>query len=163
MNEMPSILSCTYTDNTSNPLSTGYGRFDSYRRITDNTTQYNPWKTIGPGTDNPCDEKLLSKLKECTLKGKEIMSERRLVKIMIVDPNLNVPVEHAILINEEEKLTDLDDQELFFELDIKAILQEHNNYRTKVVDKDASGEKEVYLKPARIRDLKMIVKTIAEF
>lgn len=98
-------------------------------------------------------------------KKEEKMSNRRLVKIIIVDPNENIPLANAVLVNEPEKFTDLEDQELFFELDIKNILDSHNSYRVTVVDKKASAGKaeDVYLEPVRIKDLKMVVLTIAEF
>jgi len=95
----------------------------------------------------------------------EKMSKRRLVKVIIVDPNENIPLDKAVLVNENEKFTDLEDQELFFELDIKDILSNHNMYRVTCVDKKVSKNKDVdvFLEPARIRDLKMVVLTIAEF
>lgn len=87
---------------------------------------------------------------------------RRLVKVIIVDPNENIPLDQCILFSGEEKLTDLNDQELFFELDIKDLLTKHNEKRTKVIDKKVK-ERTEYLEPAKIRDLKMVVVKIAEF
>lgn len=87
---------------------------------------------------------------------------RRLVKVIIMDPNENIPLDKCILYSGEEKLTDLDDQELFFELDIKAMLATHNEERVKIADKKVK-ERVEYLEPARIRDLKMVVVTVAQF
>src|SRR6478609_5351509 len=67
-------------------------------------------------------------------KGKP-MSQRRLVKVIIADPDLNVPLEQCVLYSGEEKMTDATDQELFFEIDIKSALEKHNERRTKIIDR----------------------------
>lgn len=64
--------------------------------------------------------------------------------------------------NGEQKLTDLTDQELFFELDIKSIMDKHNEKRVKFINKSVK-ERVERLDPVRIRDLKMTVVTIASF
>ena len=89
----------------------------------------------------------------------------RIVQVFIADPNPNLPLSSRLLHKGEEKLTDLTDQELYFELDMARILREHNAVRANTVDKDASkGKPEpVYLEPARIRDLKMVVVDVAKF
>jgi hypothetical protein len=88
------------------------------------------------------------------------MSIRRVVQIFIADPNENIPLEDCMLHESERKLTDATDQELFFELDIKGILEKHNAKRTKVIDKKVKDRTE-YLEPAKVRDLKMVVVTVA--
>lgn len=93
---------------------------------------------------------------------KKPMSTRRIVKVIIMDPNDNVPLEDCILYSGPEKMTDATDQELFFEVDIKGILNAHNAKRTKSVNKDFK-ERTVYLEPAKIRDLKMVVVNVATF
>ena len=94
----------------------------------------------------------------------EIMANtaRRLVQVFIADPNENVPLEQSLLYRGAQKLTDATDQELYFEIDIKDILAKHNEARVKVVDKKVK-ERTEYLEPARVRDLKMVVTTIATF
>lgn len=89
-------------------------------------------------------------------------SKRRLVQVLIADPNENIPIEQCLLYRGDQKLTDANDQELFFELDIKDILAKHNEARVKIVDKKVK-ERTEYLEPAKIRDLKMVVVTVAEF
>lgn len=90
---------------------------------------------------------------------------RRIVKIFIVDPSSDVPLDKAIIYQGEEGLTDSTDQELFFEVDIKALLNGHNVERVKYVDKKATkaAGKDVFLEEARIRDLIMMVTEIAKF
>lgn len=90
------------------------------------------------------------------------MSSRRLVKVIIVDPNENIPLDCCVLYSGDEKMTDATDQELFFEIDIKKILDEHNAKRIKLIDKKVK-ERTEYLEPAKIRDLKMVVVNIASF
>ena len=89
-------------------------------------------------------------------------SVRRYVQVFICDPNENVPLETCLLYKGEPKLTDLTDQELFFEIDIKSVLEKHNEKRVGYVDKSVK-ERTDHLDPARIRDLKMTVVTIAGF
>lgn len=87
---------------------------------------------------------------------------RRLVKVIVMDPNENVPLDKCILYSGEEKLTDLTDQELFFELDVKALLDKHNAMRVELIDKKVK-ERVEKLEPVKIRELKMVVVNIAQF
>lgn len=77
-----------------------------------------------------------------------------------MDSAESLPLEKAIIFNGDEKLTDLTDQELFFNIPIMELLKAHNEERVKYPAK--KGGKEM-LEPARIRDLKMNVVTIATF
>jgi len=88
--------------------------------------------------------------------------QRRLIQVFIADPNENIPIDQCLLYSGAQQLTDLTDQELFFEIDVKTLLEKHNEIRTKVVDK-AVKERVEYLEPAKVRDLKMTVVTIAQF
>jgi hypothetical protein len=87
---------------------------------------------------------------------------RRLVQVIIVDPNENIPLDQCLLYKGDPKLTDATDQELFFELDIKQLLSAHNENRIKAVDKKVKDRTE-YLEAAKVRDLKMVVVNIATF
>jgi hypothetical protein len=99
--------------------------------------------------------------KESNMSGNDA---RRMVKVIIVDNDENVPLDKCVLYNGEEQITDLTNQELFFELDMKDMLAKHNKIRGKIVDKEASSKDEkVYLEPIKIRDLVMSVATIATF
>lgn len=89
-------------------------------------------------------------------------AKRRFVQVFVVDPNELIPLEQSVIYKGEPKLTDATDQELFFELDMKNLLERHNELRVKVVDKKVKDRTE-YLEPAKIRDLKMVVVNIAEF
>ena len=89
-------------------------------------------------------------------------TQRRLVQIFIADPDENVPLDQCLLYSGEQKLTDLTDQELFFEVDVKAVLDKHNAARVSLVNKTVK-ERVEHLEPARVRDLKMTVVTIASF
>ncbi len=89
-------------------------------------------------------------------------STRRLVQVFIADTDENVPLTDCLLYSGDQKLTDLNDQELFFELDIKSIMDKHNEKRIKLINKTVK-ERTEYLEPVRIRDLKMTVVTIASF
>lgn len=92
-------------------------------------------------------------------------TSRRFVQVFIADPNENVPLEESVLFKGDQKLTDLTDTELFFEVPIAETLKAHNEKRVKWLDKDASKKagKDVLLDPVKIRDLKMVVVTIAQF
>lgn len=93
------------------------------------------------------------------------MSTRRIVRVIIMDPNENVPMDKAVLFDSDEKFTDLTDQELFFESPIVEKLKAHNEVRKTTRDKDASREagKDIFLEEAKIRHLKMVVITVAGF
>ena len=88
---------------------------------------------------------------------------RRLVQVFIVDPDPRLPIEWCV-IHEDDKprITDATDQELFYEIDIRALLQVHNERRATVVDKNVK-ERVEHLEPARIRDLKMQIVEVATF
>ena len=94
-----------------------------------------------------------------------MMDRRRLVQVFIVDPDQDLPLENALLYTGEQGLTELTDQELFFEIDIKTILEKHNKTRAKTLDKETMKitGKEAFLDPVRIRDLKMTVVELAVF
>lgn len=88
----------------------------------------------------------------------------RIVRVFIADPDQdeNLKVEDRLLYKGDEKLTDATDQELFFEVDIKTILDQHNVKRTATRNKQVKDKVEM-LEPIRIRDLKMVVTTVASF
>lgn len=88
--------------------------------------------------------------------------KRRIVQVFIADPNENVPLSESIVYKGEQKLTDATDQELFFEVPINDLLKAHNENRVTFRDKKVK-ERTEHLEPAKIRDLKMVVVTIAEF
>ena len=87
---------------------------------------------------------------------------RRLVQVFIVDPSESVPDADCVLHRGEIVMTSATDQELFYDLDIKAILAMHNAKRVKLRDK-AVKDREQMLEPARIRDLKFHVSELAKF
>lgn len=89
----------------------------------------------------------------------------RLVKVFIVDTDEAMPIDKRILYKGEEKVTDSTDQELFYEVDIKPLLEKHNEARIATVDKKATMKlgKEVYLEPIKIRDLSMTIVNVAQF
>lgn len=99
--------------------------------------------------------------------SKEVMKDSalRIVRVIIADPDSNLPLENRVLHDSKEITTDLDDRELFFEINIKEKLDAHNAVRAKTIDKEATKEKtkDVFLEPLRIRDLKMTVVTVAQF
>lgn len=87
---------------------------------------------------------------------------RRLVQVFIADPDDNVPLEQSMLYTGEQKLTDATDQELFFEIDMKTILDKHNADRVKLINKKVK-ERVENLEPVKIRDLRMVVVNVATF
>lgn len=89
---------------------------------------------------------------------------RRIVQVIIADPNENVPLNKAVMYQGEQILTDLSDQELFFELPVKELLAKHNAERVKMLDKEASRRsgKDILLEPVKVRELKMVVVLVAQ-
>lgn len=160
MNEIPQISSNavamglyypseTWTDNTSYPL---YQKaFDNYynRQNYSAPTYTTNLIQLADQTQNQKQEEEMSK--PC----------RRIVQVFIVDPDEEIPIEKALLYEGERKFTDATDQELFFEVPIKDILDKHNEFRKTV---ERKNEKEIrYLEPIKIRDLKMTVAEFARF
>lgn len=86
----------------------------------------------------------------------------RRVQVFIADTDTNVPLADRILYEGQPITTDLTDQELFYDLPIRDILETHNAKRVKLYDKAVKTRSQM-LEPLRIRDLKMTVVTIASF
>jgi hypothetical protein len=107
----------------------------------------------------------IARLRRFADKIKEVQmttTPRRLVQVYIADPDENIPLDKSLLYQGEQKLTDLTDQELFFEIDMAVILKKHNEMRVKQINKKVK-ERTEHLEPARIRDLKMVVVENAKF
>jgi len=94
-----------------------------------------------------------------------LMPQLRIVRVIIVDPTEALPLDSRILYKGDEQVTDLTDQELFYELDIKGLLTAHNAKREKTLDKKLTQklEKDTYLEPIRVSALKMNVVVVAGF
>jgi hypothetical protein len=107
----------------------------------------------------------IRQIQQPALAIKEQSMTARIVKVYIADPNENLPLDKRVLHSGEEKLTDLTDQELFFEVPINELLTKHNEFRKTVIDKKQAEKfgRDIYLEPARIRDLKMVVVNVAQF
>ena len=99
---------------------------------------------------------------QLTTKEEAMAVQRRLVQVIIIDPDENVPIEQCLLHRGESQLTDLTDQELYFEINVKQLLDAHNEKRVKLVNKKVK-ERVENLEPAKIRDLRMVVVVIASF
>lgn len=95
----------------------------------------------------------------------QLMSSMRITKVFIADINDNLPLDKRVLYSGDEKLTDLTDQELFFEVPITDLLAKHNAVRAATVDKKQAEKfgRDIFLEPARIRDLRMVVVDVAKF
>ena len=91
---------------------------------------------------------------------------RRMVDIYIVDPDLNLPKEHALLFDAKSVLTDETDLELIQHLDTDKMLKDHNDLRANTVDREATrlSEKVVYLRSdLGMKDLRVVITTLARF
>jgi hypothetical protein len=93
-------------------------------------------------------------------------SGTRLVKVFVVDPDNSLKVDDRMIYRGEEQLTDKNDQELFFEIEMAKLLTSHNQIRETTRDKKVKPAADgtiTYLEPARIRDLRMQVVVLAQF
>lgn len=149
MNEMPQLSSCNYSTASYAMQNGGLDAFTTLRSTP--LPQSLTWNNNAITT--------------LTYNQETPMSNRRIVQVFIVDPNENIPLDKSLLYQSEEPFfTDLTDQELFFEIDIKGILDKHNEYRVTVTDKDKSSrDNQIKLEKAKIRDLKMVVTQVAQF
>jgi hypothetical protein len=82
----------------------------------------------------------------------------------VVDPNENVPMEDSIMW-QKECLTDETDVELLQQIGMVEILAKHNSKRVSILDKTRSiaAEKDIYLEPAKLRDVVSRVITVVIF
>lgn len=156
--DTPSILNAAHTHSI-------YGLGDLANPIQNFGTAYQGL-AAGQGLAVPASQFQLLKHQQQQVqphpKMKETPMSRRFVQVFIADPDDNIPMEKSLLYSGSQKLTDAIDQELFFEIDLRTILDAHNTLRVATVNKKVK-ERVEYLEPARIRDLKMVVVTIATF
>lgn len=92
----------------------------------------------------------------------EKMSNRRIVQIYVADPDEQVPLNKALLYKSEPFLTDETDQELFYGINIVDMLKKHNEFRITIQNKKIK-ERVENLEPVRIKNLSMLVVTLAQF
>lgn len=155
--DMPSISASTYSSQAVNLAAMGNGL---------NQMQAQPLGGVWVGNGNALEDQIRRAVqnKPASQPIMEIkqMANRRLVQVFIADPNDNVPLDQSLLYSGEQKFTDATDQELFFEIDINTILKAYNEKRVRIVDKKVK-ERTEYLEAAKIRDLKMVVVTVAAF
>jgi hypothetical protein len=154
--EHPQITGCMYSSTSGSPVDIGCLDFDSASQ------QAAPNQFVWPPGLDQHQQPQQHQAREKIMADK---TNRRIVQVFIADPNDNVPLDKSVLYTGEQKLTDLNDTELFFEVPIAELLKKHNAIRSTTLDKDASKKagKDVVLDPARIRDLKMVVVTVAQF
>lgn len=115
------------------------------------------------------NNKVMDKKQQQQKKGKRTMSrttspvadsERRLVSLVIYDPDERVPDEKAMLHRSDVFVTTKTDEELFLELDMKGMVDRYNiDVRCKIVDEERSDvrHQDVFLKPVRVSDLERVV------
>lgn len=89
----------------------------------------------------------------------------RIVRVFVADPDESLPVAARVLYSGEEKLTDLTDGELFFELPVQELLASHNAVRAQTSDREQSKNfgRDIMLEPVKVRDLKMVIVDVAKF
>jgi hypothetical protein len=156
--EMPSITASAYTSSAVNPaLFGGQMALNNLKQADDQAKAdvLNAFR-VAAG-----QQQIIQQQK----KEPAIMSTARIVKVFIADPNANLPLDKRVLYSGDERLTDLTDQELFFDVPMAELLAKHNDVRKATVDKGQAEKfgRDIFLEPARIRDLKMVVVTVAQF
>ena len=167
--EMPAISASNYTSNTVDPLAAA-GMFGSqamlqqgqqFSQAAGSTAAARD--AMGGGAAGRLGASPLARQIQQLQEKKMAVPARRYVQVFIADPDPKVPLNNCLLYSSEPKMTDLTDEELFFEVEIKRILDEHNEkVRTVTVDKTIKDRTQ-HLEAARIRDLRMTVVTIAQF
>ncbi len=158
MREMPEITKTAYSSSSSSldPSVSDDSQMLQFRRFQmEQAQQESPthaFLAVDPADCEPVEEG-------------EVEDMRRIVQVFIADTTEDIPLENGLLFQGEPKFTDLTDEELFFEIGMKELLDKHNEIREKTLDKKATKKsgRDVHLEPARIRDLKMVVVDIAVF
>jgi hypothetical protein len=158
MQEYPTIISTGFGADSCSTIRVSAGTTTSVHTIS-HSSGYSNTVSPGPGAGLGAFSEIQDWTKE------EQMLQRRIVQVFIVDQDERVSLDQVLLYRGEQELTDATDRELFFEIDVKDLLECHNEQRAKILDKEASARsgRDVYLKPTRIRDLKMVVVTVATF
>ena len=154
MQDTPTIANFMYASSTIDPSQLVVG--NAWSRVTGQIpAQFGNAQTF---------DQLFSQAKQ-EINKTMATTNRRIVQVFIADPNENVPLEKSILYTGSQKLTDLTDTELFFEVPMAEILKSHNEMRVYCIDKEATKRagKDILLDPVKIRDLKMVVVTVASF
>lgn len=157
--EMPEITKTAYSSSSSSldpSASTDETQMMRFRRFQMEQSQH----------EQPTHAFLAIKEEDCLPVAEgEVEDMRRIVQVFIADTTEDIPLEFGLLYQGEPKFTDLTDEELFFEIGMKELLDKHNIIREETKDKKATKKsgRDVYLEPARIRDLKMVVVDIALF
>lgn len=105
------------------------------------------------------------KTKKNSKKKGEFYIMKRLVQVMVVDPDKRVPDEKSVVHMGTAVLTSLADEDLLLEVDMKGELAKHNEIRAKIEDEDRSDKrnKSVYLKPVKVSDLEVRIFVIQKF
>lgn len=171
--DIPQLSTASYTTNTYTPLGVGGLMFDGTAIGGMSNMQIGDlgWDGLQQQQANYRAYNQLASLAQANLMQPYPQQEkpkvadkisRRIVKVYIMDPDENVPLDKSLLYEGDETLTDLTDQELFFEVDIKTILADHNTYRKTLVNKKIKDRTE-HLDAVKIRELKMVVVEIAKF
>ena len=158
MQEYPTIISTEFSADSCSTIGVSAGTTTSAHTIS-HSSGYSHTVSPGPRVGLGPFSEVQDWAKE------EQMSQRRVVQIFIVDQDERVPLDDALLYLGEQELTDATDKELFFEIDVKDLLERHNEQRAKIPDEETSARsgRDVYLEPIRIRDLKMVVVTVVTF
>jgi hypothetical protein len=122
-------------------------------------------RRIQPAPQNVAQAIGMGIANQLLIQEQNTVSTARIVKVFIADPNDNLPLDKRVLYKGEEMLTDLTDQELFYEVPIADLLAKHNEYRKTVVDKKQAEKfgRDIFMEAARIRDLRMVVVDVAKF
>lgn len=92
--------------------------------------------------------------------------KKRLVWVAVVDPHPDLDsVSSVVFLADMPYVTDDTDQEIWMGLDIQEILDAHNAVRVTMLDKEATrtAGRDIFLEPARIRDLSFAVIPLATF
>lgn len=163
--ELPAISTSNYTTNAYIAAGSWVDAYQPFipaqRRIQTGELGVQSQKFFLGAIDAPA-----GRVEEIKKEEKKMAKKGRIVRVLIVDPHKDIPLEKSFLYKGDELITDLTDQELFFEIDIKGVLDKHNKeVRAVTVDKAATKEssKQTFLEPVRVRDLSMLVVSIAEF
>lgn len=92
------------------------------------------------------------------------VAKARVIQVFIADNDCNIEVAKRLLYKGEQLFTDLSDQDLFYDIEIKALITKHNEYRATVLNESKSTATEkVFLKPIKVSELSMVVAVLAEF
>ena len=156
----------------------GVNEFIPYTKPNQNYN-YSPWHILAGPTEGINSQEITKEVEwliasnkrrnESLKEEKEQKGEyyimKRLVQLVVVDPDKRVEDNQSLVYMGPTLLTSIGDEDLILETDLREALAKHNDRRGAIEDEDRSDKrnKSVYLKPRKLSELEIRVVVLETF